>query len=149
MDLYGAILIPITIQARGHEKIKENIDLCQIIRRKEKCGSFSFLSLSNIFHSFVISCLENMKYCHCCAMNLTVDRISESLIIICWVKALIKSHHDVWDWYTAIGILITRHNAHHELYINVPTVKRSEYDFAGEARNSGQLTTLVSSCSLR
>lgn len=35
--------------------------------------------------------------CHCYAMNSTVDRISESLTIICWAKAILKSHHDVWE----------------------------------------------------
>lgn len=49
--------------------------------------------------------------------------------------------------YTGIGILVTMNwrqdylgkmRIMHELYINVAMVKHSEYDFAGEARNSGQ-----------
>ena len=95
MDLYGAILIPITIQARGHDKIKENIDLSDYLREGEMRVIFILKPFQYFFYSFAISCLENMKYCHCYAMNLTVDRISESLTIICWVKALTKSNHDV------------------------------------------------------
>lgn len=82
---------------------------------------FIFKPFQYFFYSFAISCVENMKYCHCYAMNLTVDRISESLTIICWVKALTKSNHDVReihrDWNFSNDELTSRlpwEDAHHE-----------------------------------
>lgn len=117
----------------------------RLLEGRRNAGHFQSQAFPIFFYSFAISCLENMKYCHCYAMNLTVDRISGSLTIICWVKALTNSNHDVWeihrDWNFSNDELTSRlpwQDAHHELYINVAMVKHREYDFAGEAQNSGQ-----------